>query len=60
MIERNVVVGTRPDDASGDLWRAGFGVLASYGSEAELEENSLGTNPRPTGAVLDSRLVWLR
>ena len=60
MIERNVVVGTRPDDASGDLWRAGFGVLVSYGSEAELEENSLGTNPRPTGAVLDSRLVWLR
>jgi hypothetical protein len=57
MIERNVVVGTRSDSAAGDLWRAGFGVLASYNSEAELKDNSLGTNPRPSGAVLDSRLV---
>jgi hypothetical protein len=59
MIERNVVVYTRPDSAAGDLWRAGFGVLASYGSEAELRDNSLGTNPRPSGAVLGSRLVRL-
>jgi Right handed beta helix region len=59
MIERNVVTDTRPDSAAGDLWRAGFGVLASYGSEAELKDNSLGTNPRPSGAVLDSRLVPL-
>jgi hypothetical protein len=56
MIERNVVVGTRPDNASDDSWRRGFGVLASYGSKAELKDNELDDNPRPAGAVLDSRL----
>jgi hypothetical protein len=56
MIERNVVVGTRADTASGDLWRRGYGVLVSYGSSAELKHNQLGANPRPVGVVLDSRL----
>ncbi len=56
MVERNTVVDTRSDAASGNLWRLGFGVLASYSSEAELKDNSLGTNPRPAGAVLDSQL----
>ncbi len=56
MVERNVVVDTRRDDAGGDLWRAGFGVLASYNSEADLADNALGGNPRPAAAVLDSRL----
>ncbi len=57
MIERNVVVDTRADSASGDLWRAGYGVLASYDSEAELKNNMLGANPHPSGAVLRSHLV---
>ena len=56
MIERNVVVGTRSDAASGDLWSAGFGLLVSYNSEAELKDNLFGANPRPIGAVLDSTI----
>ena len=56
MVERNTVVDTRSDAASGNLWRLGFGVLASYSSEAELKDNALGANPRPVGAVLDSQL----
>ncbi len=57
MLEGNTVVDTRRDDASGDLWRAGFGVLASYDSEVELKDNALAANPRPAGAMLRSRLV---
>ncbi len=55
-IEHNLVVGTRPDEASGNLWRLGFGVLASYHSEAELKGNVLDANPHPMRAVLDSTL----
>ena len=47
MVEQNVVVDTRPDSASGDLWRAGFGVLASYDSEAELKDNALASESAP-------------
>ncbi|HEY7207997.1 MAG TPA: right-handed parallel beta-helix repeat-containing protein [Gaiellaceae bacterium] len=54
-IEHNVVVGMRPD-GSGNLWQLGFGVLASYNSEAELDDNDLASNPRPAAAVLDSQL----
>ena len=56
-IEHNLVVGTRSDDASGDLWRLGFGVLASYDSEAMLRDNVLDANPHPMRAVLDSTLA---
>jgi len=55
-VERNTVVGTRVDKESGNLWRLGFGVLASYSSEAVLRDNHLAANPRPMGAVLDSRI----
>ena len=57
MLEQNVVVDTRPDSASGDLWRAGFGVLASYDSEAELKDNALARIPARPGAMLGSHLV---
>jgi hypothetical protein len=57
MIERNVVADTRPDIASGDRTRAGFGILAHYGSEAELRGNDLVRNPGGTAAILNSRLV---
>lgn len=56
MVEKNVVIDTLRDDAGGDLWRAGFGVLSSYSSEVELKDNALAANPRPTGAMLDSTL----
>jgi Right handed beta helix region len=57
MVERNVVVDTRRGDANGDLWHAGYGLLASYNSEVELSDNELAANPHPIGAVLDSRLI---
>jgi parallel beta-helix repeat protein len=44
-IERNTVV-----DTSG----AGFGVLASFQSEADLQRNELSANPRPVGTVMNA------
>ena len=41
MIEHNTVVGTRPDSASGNPTRRGFGVLASFQSLAELRGNQI-------------------
>ena len=54
MIEHNTVVGTRPDIASGNPTRRGFGVLASFQSLADLRGNELASNPVPMGAVINS------
>ena len=56
MFEHNTVVNTRPDRASGDPTRRGFGVLASFYSEAELWQNRLAANPVAVGAVTSSML----
>ncbi len=56
MFERNTVVGTRPDDASGNASRRGFGVLASFRSEADLWQNRLVGNGVATGEVTNSLL----
>jgi hypothetical protein len=56
-IDDNVVVGTRPDLASGDAARRGYGVLSSYHAEVELGDNELATNPIPVGAVADAHVV---
>jgi nitrous oxidase accessory protein NosD len=56
MFEHNTVVGTRPDRSSGDPARRGFGVLASFYSEADLWQNKLAGNPVATGAVTSSSL----
>ena len=53
MIEHNTVVGTRPDLASGNPTERGFGVLASFQSEADLRGNQLSSNPVPMGAVIE-------
>jgi hypothetical protein len=57
MIEHNTVVGTRPDVASGNPTRRGFGVLASFRSEADLRDNQLDSNPVPMGAVINSEIA---
>jgi hypothetical protein len=57
MVAHNVVVDTRRGDAGGDLWHAGYGLLASYNSEVELSDNELTGNPHPVGAVLGSTLI---
>lgn len=54
MFEHNTVVDTRPDTASGDPSRRGYGVLASFQSEADLWDNELASNPVPTGTVTNS------
>jgi hypothetical protein len=56
MIERNTVVDTQADDARGDDSRAGFGVLASFQSEADLRGNELTANPVPMGSVTNSEI----
>jgi Right handed beta helix region len=56
-IEHNTVVDTRPDTASGNPTRAGFGVLASFQSQADLRGNQLRSNPVPMGAVIDSTIA---
>jgi Right handed beta helix region len=57
MIEHNTVVGTRPDIASGNPTRRGYGVLASFQSEADLRGNQLASNPVPIGAVINSEIA---
>ena len=59
-IERNTVIDTRPDSASGNASRRGFGVLASFQSEAEVRANELGANPVPMGAVTNSEIRAIR
>jgi parallel beta-helix repeat protein len=54
MIEKNTVVGTRR--VPGSDWTGGYGVLVSYGSEADLRGNALEANPRTAGAIVDSTI----
>jgi hypothetical protein len=54
MVERNTVVDTKPDNAGGDQSRRGFGILASFQSEADLRGNELTANPVPMGSVTNS------
>jgi hypothetical protein len=56
MIERNTVVDTQADNAGGDNSRAGFGILASFQSEADLRGNELAANPVPMGSVTNSQI----
>jgi parallel beta helix pectate lyase-like protein len=55
MIERNTVVDTHPGKDG-----PGFGVLASFQSEANLWENELGANPVASGAVTQSEVSTAR
>jgi nitrous oxidase accessory protein NosD len=56
MIEDNVVGGTRPDIASGDRTRMGFGLVAHSGAKAEIEDNELSRNAAPAKAFLGARI----
>ena len=55
-IEGNSVVGTRPDVASDDHTRMGYGILAHYGASAKLVDNTLRDNRHATGSFLDARI----
>lgn len=56
MIERNAVSGTRPDLASGDRTRLGFGIVAHYRAKAEIRENQLLDNPRRMGSFVGASI----
>jgi nitrous oxidase accessory protein NosD len=53
-IERNSVVGTRPDLASGDRTRMGFGIVSHSGAHAELDRNRLEGNAQPVASFLSA------
>jgi hypothetical protein len=56
MFDQNTVVGTRPNTSSGLRTERGFGILASFQSEADLWQNRLVANPVATAAILNSTL----
>ncbi len=55
-IERNVVTGTRPDLASGDLTRAGVAIEAHRDATATLDGNKVTRNPRPVAAFVNASI----
>jgi nitrous oxidase accessory protein NosD len=57
LIERNSVSGTRPDLASSNGTRMGYGILATFGAEATLRENELTANHRRTRAFAYARIL---
>jgi parallel beta-helix repeat protein len=59
-IEKNRVVGTRPELGSDDLGRAGIGIYALFGAVAELADNELVGNARATDAFSKARLKTSR
>jgi Right handed beta helix region len=56
MVEKNSLVATRPDAASDDLTRSGYGIVAHYGAVAELDDNSFAQS-RGASAFAEGRLV---
>jgi hypothetical protein len=60
MFDHNTVVGTRPDTVSGLRTQRGFGILASFQSEADLWQNRLVANPVAAGEVTNSTLRTTR
>jgi hypothetical protein len=55
-IEDNFVSGTRPDPASGDRTRMGYGIVAHSGASATIAGNTLRGNASPTASFLHARI----
>jgi hypothetical protein len=56
MVEHNVVLDTRPAPG-GDLWAAGYGVLASYFADAELRDNEVVASTNGIAALYGARIL---
>jgi hypothetical protein len=56
-IDDNSVRNTRPDDASGDKTRMGFGILVHYGAKAEVSNNAVSQSPGGTRALLGAKIA---
>jgi hypothetical protein len=54
-IERNTIVGIR-SDRSGDVSRAGIGIVAFFGSTADLESNAIVGNRRATATFAQATI----
>lgn len=57
-VDRNLVRGTRLDDADGNAMRAGIGLEVEFGAQAEVGRNELAANPRHVGIFLGSSIDW--
>jgi hypothetical protein len=55
-IEDNFVAGTRPDLASGDRTRMGYGIVAHFGASATIDGNTLSENAGSTASFLRARI----
>ncbi|HVM16870.1 MAG TPA: right-handed parallel beta-helix repeat-containing protein [Gaiellaceae bacterium] len=55
-VERNVVVGVRPDRASGDRTKRGYGVQSHYHSRVIASGNRAVLVPHPEGTYLGARI----
>lgn len=55
-ISDNRVAGTRPDKASGDLMRMGYGIVAHYGARAVVKGNEIEPVQRGLAAFFDSTI----
>jgi nitrous oxidase accessory protein NosD len=56
-IDDNSVRDIRPDDASGDLTRMGFGIVAHSGAKAEISDNDVSGVTARTKAFLGARIT---
>ena len=56
-IDDNSVRNIRPDDASGDKTRMGFGILVHYGAKAEVSNNAVSQSPGGTRALLGAKIA---
>lgn len=55
-VEDNFVSGTRPDLASGDRTRMGYGIVAHSGASVTVGGNTLDGNVSPIGSFLRARI----
>ena len=55
-IEENYVAGTRPDPASDDATRGGYGVVSHFGADATLVDNRFHGNARAMGSFSRGRI----
>ena len=55
-IADNSVRNIRPDDASGDKSRMGYGILVHYGAKAEVSGNDVSRSPGGTRALLGAEI----
>jgi hypothetical protein len=55
-IEENRVAKTRPDRASGDRSRLGYGIVAHYGARAVVSENTVTGSRRAQAAFLGAHI----